>query len=68
MARWFRARPVREATRLAALIGGPVDVRLVGIAPRAFDPYAAYAEVRAGGASFAVAGSSAGMRAIAQRL
>lgn len=64
VARWLGARPRRD--RLAKLVAGPVRVEVV--APGAFDPFAARATVRVGGAAFEVRGSSRAVRAIAQRL
>lgn len=64
VARWLVARP--QSDRLARLVGGPV--RAVVVAPTAFDPFAARATVRVGGAAFEVRGSSRAVRAIAQRL
>src|SRR6185436_4528263 len=66
LARWIALRPL--AARTAALVGGPVRVRLVGIARSAPDPHAAIAEVRTGGASIALAASSRPVRALARRL
>lgn len=72
LARWlaYRSTPATPAsgTRLAALAGGAVRARLVGIAPLTPDPHAAIACVRSGGASIALTGSSRPVRALAQRL
>jgi flagellar motor switch protein FliN len=54
--------------KLAALAGGPVQIRLLGCAPGAPDPHAAVAEVRCGGVAIAVTGSAQPVRALAQRL
>lgn len=74
IARWIAARPLGE--RVARLAGGPVRVSVVsavrGGAGAAHDshagPHAAYAEVRAGGASIVLAASGAPVRALARRL
>jgi hypothetical protein len=66
LARWLAARG--SGARLAALVGGAVRAHLIGVAPGAPDPHAAVAEVRCGGASIAVAGSSRPVRALAERL
>jgi flagellar motor switch/type III secretory pathway protein FliN len=65
VARWVGPR--RLGAKLAALVGGPVRGRLLGIAPE-IDPHAAVVLVRHGGASIAVTGSSRPVRALAQRL
>src|SRR5215510_5727081 len=57
-----------SATKLAALVGGAVRARLIGITRLAPDPHAAIACVRCGGASIALTGSSRPVRALAQRL
>lgn len=66
VARWLAPR--RAGARLAALVGGPVRARLVGVVPRAPDPHAAYAELRHGGVAIALEASSRPVRAVAQRL
>jgi len=66
LARWVAARP--QGAKVAALAGGTVRARLVGVAPAAHDPYAALAEVRAGGLPIIVAAASRPVRALAQRL
>ncbi|HWO21303.1 MAG TPA: FliM/FliN family flagellar motor switch protein [Kofleriaceae bacterium] len=70
MARWIAARP--PGARVAQLAGGPVRIRLVGHSAAGtgggMDPYAALAEVRAGGASIVLAASAAPVRALAERL
>jgi flagellar motor switch/type III secretory pathway protein FliN len=53
--------------RLAKLVGGPVRVAL-GDAVRTRDGHAAIAELRVGGASFELSGSSGAVRALAQQL
>jgi hypothetical protein len=66
LARWLAARPL--GTRVARLAGGPVHARIVGVRTDAFDPHAAHAEVRIGGASIVVAAAARPIRALAQRL
>lgn len=79
LARWISARPL--GTRCAKLAGGPVTVELRGLHGAAasagaagssrrasLDPHAAIAEVRIGGATFVLAGSSHPVRILAQRL
>jgi flagellar motor switch/type III secretory pathway protein FliN len=68
LARWLARRSAPSGTRLAALAGGAVRARLIGIVPLAPDPHAAIADVRWGGASIALIGSSRPVRALAQRL
>jgi len=75
IARWIGARGPRDADgegarRLAKLVGakpGAVHARIVG-ATGEIDPYAAACTIRIGGAELVVLGSSAGVRAITQRL
>lgn len=66
LARWLAPRPL--AARVAALAGGAVRARLVGIVPHVPDPHAALAEVRHDGVPIVVAASSRPVRALAQRL
>ncbi|HEU4726424.1 MAG TPA: FliM/FliN family flagellar motor switch protein [Kofleriaceae bacterium] len=66
LARWFA--PGRLGSKVAALVGGPVRARLVGVTARAPDPHAALAEVRHAGQAITVAASSRPVRALAQRL
>ena len=66
LARWIRARPI--GARVADLAGGAVTTRLVGTLSRPFDPDAAHAEVRIGGASIVLAGASRAVRGLAQRV
>jgi len=66
LARWLT--PGRPGKRLAALAGGPVAARLVGVAARPADPHAALAELRHEGQVVTVAASSRPIRALAQRL
>jgi hypothetical protein len=75
LARWLArhsasgtGRIALVGTRLAELAGGAVRARLIGITPLAPDPHAAIAEVRSGGVSIALTGSSRPVRALAQRL
>ena len=78
LARWL-ARPsvrvVRGTTpvvttpgHLAKLLGASLHFNSVALADRAFDPYAAFAEVRLGGLAITVAGSGQAVRTFAQRL
>ena len=68
LARWVAPR--RLGSKVAALAGGPVRARLIGVvgAAAVADPHAAVAEVRCGGVSIALAASSRPVRALAQRL
>ncbi len=66
LARWFAAG--RLGAKVAALAGGTVRARLVGVARQAPDPHAALAELRSGGLPITVAASSRPVRALAQRL
>jgi hypothetical protein len=66
LARWVAVR--QPAARVAALVGGAVRARLVGMVERMPDPDAALAEVRCGGVTIALAASSRPVRALAQRL
>ncbi len=66
LARWIAPRQL--GARVAALAGGAVRARLVGVAPRAPDPHAALAEVRYAGVPITLAASSRPVRALAQRL
>jgi hypothetical protein len=66
LARWLAPR--RGGAKLAALVGGPVRARLIGATRRAWDPYAAVAEVRHGALPIVVAGAARPVRALAQRL
>lgn len=73
LARWLPRG--RLGGKLAALVGGSVAARLVGVEEErgaagesAMDPHAALAEVRHAGARFVIAGSSRPVRALAQRL
>jgi hypothetical protein len=66
LARWFAAG--RLGAKVAALAGGTVRARLVGVTPEAPDPHAARAELRSGGLSVTVTASSRPVRALAQRL
>jgi len=66
LARWIRVRPL--GARVAKLAGGPVRARVVGARIDAFDPHAAHAEVRIGGASIVVACAARPVRSIAQHL
>ena len=60
--------PRRLGAKVAALAGGAVRTRFMGIVARAPDPHAALAEVRFGGAPIALAASARPIRALAQRL
>ncbi len=66
LARWIAARPL--GGRVAKLAGGPVRAHLIGARGDGFDPDAAFAEVRTGGASIFVACAARPIRALAQRL
>jgi hypothetical protein len=66
VARWCAARP--GGGKLAALVGGPVTARLIGVVAGAADPHAAIAVVVRGGLRVAVAGAARPVRALAQRL
>jgi type III secretion protein Q len=67
VARWIAARPL--GARVAALAGGPVTARLLGVrAEHGFDPHAARAEVRIGGLVLELLAASRPVRALAQRL
>ncbi len=66
LARWLGGG--RAGAKLAALVGGPVRARLVGVVTGVADPEAAVAEVRLDGMSIVVAGSARPVRALAQRL
>ncbi|CAN5821027.1 hypothetical protein BH11MYX3_BH11MYX3_36200 [soil metagenome] len=66
LARWLDARPL--GARLAKLVGRRVRARVVGVCEGAFDPDAAHAEVRIGGASIVLAASAQAIRGLAQRL
>ena len=66
LARWVAPR--RLGAKVAALAGGPVRARFLGIVARAPDPHAALAEVRFDGVPIALAASSRPIRALAQRL
>jgi len=66
LARWIAPR--RLGAKIAGLAGGPVRARLVGVTSRVPDPHAAVAELRYGGASIRLCGSSRPVRALAQRL
>jgi len=74
LARWLAslghvmtAEP-RVTTHLAGLVRSTARIVSVELAARPFDPFAAIAEVRAGKLAIPIAGSSQGVRAIAQRL
>jgi flagellar motor switch/type III secretory pathway protein FliN len=66
LARWIA--PGRLGAKVAALAGGEVHARLIGVTARTPDPYAAVAELRYGGAQITLAASSQPVRALAQRL
>ncbi len=66
LARWVDARPL--GARLAKLAGRPLRARVIGVSDQAFDPSAAHAEVRIGGASVVIAGAARAVRGLAQRL
>jgi len=66
LAQWVAGRPLGE--RSARLAGGPVRVRLVGLAAGELDPYAAQAEVRIAGVAITLHAASAAIRALAQTL
>jgi flagellar motor switch/type III secretory pathway protein FliN len=66
LARWIGARPL--GARVADLAGGAVTARLVGARTVPFDPCAAHAEIRIGGASIVLAAASRAVRGLAQRL
>jgi hypothetical protein len=66
LARWIAPR--RLGAKVAALAGGPVRARLVGVTSHVPDPHAAVAELRYGGVSIALAAASRPVRALAQRL
>jgi hypothetical protein len=66
LARWLAPRQL--AAKVAALAGGPVRARLVGLVLGAPDPYAALAEVRVDGVPIVLAASPAPVRSLAQRL
>ncbi len=66
LARWIAPR--RLGAKVAALAGGAVRARLVGVTPHVPDPHAAIAELWHGGVSITLAASSRPVRALAQRL
>lgn len=66
LARWIRARPL--GARVAKVAGGPVRARLIGARTEPFDPHAAFAEVRADGASIVLGCAARPVRALAQRM
>ncbi len=66
LARWVAGRPLGPHT--AKLAGAPVRARSLGITDTPFDPHAALAEVRIAGLSLGIAGASAAIRTLAQRL
>ncbi len=66
LARWIAPR--RLGAKLAALVGGPVRARVLGVVPHVPDPHAALAEVRYEGLAIQLAGASRPVRALAQRL
>jgi type III secretion protein Q len=66
LARWIVARPL--GARVAKLAGGPVRARVIGALGSAFDPHAAFAEVRTSGQSLLVACAARPIRALAQRM
>lgn len=66
LARWIGPR--RFGAKVAALAGGAVRARLVGVVPHVPDPHAAVAELWYGGAPITLAASSRPVRALAQRL
>src|SRR5262245_47578582 len=69
IARWVAARPRGGGPHTAALVGGPVRARVVGLGGECrVPPDAAVAELRLGGLAIAVAASGAAVRALAQRL
>lgn len=75
IARWLAAATTAAVTpraltftKTAALVGGPVSMRLLGVRPPVIDLHAAIVELRIAGASIHVALPSAPVRAVAQRL
>lgn len=66
LARWIAVRPL--GARVAKLAGGPVRARVIGAHVDAFDPHAAFAEVRTSGASILVACAARPIRVLAQRM
>jgi hypothetical protein len=66
LARWVAPR--RLGAKVAALAGGPVRARFLGVTSDAPDPHAAVAVLRYGGTSIRLAASSRPVRALAQRL
>lgn len=66
LARWIA--PGKLGAKVAALAGGTVRARLIGVTSRVPDPHAAVAELRYGGVSITLAASSQPVRALAQRL
>jgi flagellar motor switch/type III secretory pathway protein FliN len=66
LARWIAPRKL--GAKVAALAGGPVRARFVGLVARAPDPHAAVAEVRFAGVPIVVAGSARPVRALTQRV
>jgi flagellar motor switch/type III secretory pathway protein FliN len=66
LARWVAPR--RFGAKVAALAGGAVRARLVGVVSHVPDPHAAIAELRYGGVSITLAAASRPVRALAQRL
>jgi len=66
LARWIAPR--RLGAKVAALAGGAVRARFVGVTPHVPDPHAAIAEIWYGGVPITLAASSRPVRALAQRL
>ncbi len=74
LARWLAAHATAPASsqpapgHLPKLLGASLHFHSISLADRAFDPYAAFAEVRLGGLAITVAGSGQAVRTLAQRL
>ena len=66
LACWIAPRQL--GAKVAALAGGAVRARLIGVTPHVPDPHAAVAEVWYGGVPITLAASSRPVRALAQRL
>jgi flagellar motor switch protein FliM/N len=66
VSRWIA--PGRLGAKVAALAGGPVRARFLGVVAQPADPHPAIAEVRYAGLAITVTASSRPVRALAQRL
>lgn len=66
LARWIAPRQL--GAKVAALAGGAVRARLIGVLSHVPDPHAAVAELRYGGVPITLAASSYPVRALAQRV